>query len=176
VHPEHRHESLSGNACDNSSIAAIRRRWARPASATRYADATEAAVADYEAAGMTHLCSGVRAAKRMPRCSPSGKRREHRAPGSTPYYAVSDTNELSDALRTIGAHVAITCDSPLSNAPANQFGEWCISMTGFVPSSDKDGWHYTGERASNSVVMPVRPELGGRADVQVLEGLSDRSG
>jgi hypothetical protein len=60
---------------------------------------------------------------------------------------VSDTKELSDALRAIGAQVAISCDLPLSEAPENPNLVNVYFDGRVVPNDEADGWHYTGEQS-----------------------------
>ncbi len=84
------------------------------------ADASEAAVLDYEKAGIDTFVVGMPGSEAyrsmLNRLAIAGNTAR---PGNTDYYAVSDTSELDLALRSIGAQVAISCDLPLSEAPAD---------------------------------------------------------
>lgn len=147
--PNIEHESLSGTSCDNSFNCCDPKQVGEAGIGYCVdADATEAAVADYEAAGVDTYVLGMPGseayATMLGRLATAGNTAR---PGITPYYAVSDTNELSDALRTIGAHVAITCDLPLSKAPDDPNLVNVYFDDQLVPSSDKDGWRYTGEKS-----------------------------
>lgn len=107
------------------------------------ADATERAVAAYQAAGIDTYVVGMPGSEAyralLGRLAQAG----HTArPGNTPYYAVTDTAELSQALRSIGAQVALSCDLPLSEAPdepdlVNVYFDGRV-----VPNSNDDGWHF----------------------------------
>ncbi|HWZ89399.1 MAG TPA: vWA domain-containing protein [Polyangiaceae bacterium] len=137
------------------------------------ADATAAAVADYESAGIDTYVVGMPGSEQysalLSRLAVAG----HTArAGTTPYYAVSDTNELSDALKAIGAHVAITCDLPLAAAPANA-GYVNVYFDGqAVPFDASDGWQWTNDEDSIQFVGAACDTLssGNVLNVQVLEG------
>lgn len=112
------------------------------------ADATEAAVADFEANGVDTYVVGMPGseeyAQMLGRLAVAGNTAR---PGDTPYYAVSDTNELTTALRSIGAQVAITCDLPLTGAPDDPNLVNVYFDRQLVPKNDSDGWLYTGEKS-----------------------------
>ena len=91
--------------------------------------------------------------------------------GSTPYYAVSDTNELSDALRSIGAQVAISCDLPLAVAPDDPNLVNVYFDNRVIPNDSRDGWHYTGESGIQFTgTACAQLTSGGVLNVQVLSG------
>ncbi|MEI9952101.1 MAG: vWA domain-containing protein [Pseudomonadota bacterium] len=136
------------------------------------ADASEAAVLDYEKAGVDTFVVG------MPGSEAYGKVLNRLAiagntarPGDTAYYAVSDTDELSLALRSIGAQVAISCDLPLTEAPEDPALVNVYFDDQVVPKSDKDGWRYSGDD-SIEFVGPTCDTLsaGDVLNVQVLSG------
>jgi hypothetical protein len=112
------------------------------------ADDSEAAVTAYEAAGIDTYVVGMPGSEAyraiLGRLSVAGNTART---GATPYYAVSDTNELSQALRSIGAQVAISCDLPLSTAPADPELVNVYFDDQVVPSSGTDGWQYTDEKS-----------------------------
>jgi hypothetical protein len=136
------------------------------------ADATEAAVADYEKAGVDTYVVGMPGSEAyqelLGRLAIAGNTARS---GATPYYAVSDTNQLSEALRSIGAHVAITCDLPLADTPDDPDLVNVYFDDRVVPASSKDGWHYTGEK-SIQFTGEACDELssGNVLNVQVLAG------
>jgi hypothetical protein len=137
------------------------------------ADATAAAVAEYESAGIDTYVVGMPGSEQysalLSRLAVVG----HTArAGTTPYYAVSDTNELSDALKAIGAHVAITCDLPLVAAPENA-GYVNVYFDGqAVPFDASNGWQWTSDQTSVQFVGAACDTLssGNVLNVQVLEG------
>jgi hypothetical protein len=110
-------------------------------------DDTEAAVAAYEKEGIDTYVVGMPGSEAyravLGRLAVAGNTAR---PGATPYYAVSDTNELSDALRSIGARVAISCDLPLTEAPPDPDLVNVYFDQQVVPKGDSDGWRYRGEK------------------------------
>ncbi len=135
------------------------------------ADDSEAAVAAYEKAGVDTYVVGMPGSEAyqavLGRLAVAGN--TARA-GDTPYYAVSDTNQLTEALRSIGAQVAISCDLPLSAAPDDPDLVNVYFDDRVVPKGD-DGWHYTGD-ASIQFQGAACAELssGDVLNVQVLSG------
>ncbi len=110
------------------------------------ADASEAAVLDYEKAGVDTFVVGMPGSEAyravLNRLATAGNTAR---PGPTSYYAVSDTDELSLALRSIGAQVAISCDLPLSETPEDPALVNVYFDDRVVPKSDDDGWRYSGK-------------------------------
>lgn len=136
------------------------------------ADASEAAVAAYEQAGIDTYVVGMPGSEAysaiLGRLAVAGNTAR---PGATPYYAVSDTNELSQALRSIGAQVAISCDLPLSTAPENPELVNVYFDDQVVPSSETDGWQYTGKKSIQfEGDACTRLSSGDVLNVQVLSG------
>ena len=141
------------------------------------ADASEAAVADYEKAGVDTFVVGMPGSEAyrsmLNRLAIAGNTAR---PGNTAYYAVSDTDELSVALRSIGAQVAISCDLPLSETPENPELVNVYFDDQVVPKSDDDGWRYDGENKIQFVGATCdHAERRGRAERPGLVGLPDRS-
>jgi hypothetical protein len=110
------------------------------------ADETEAAVAEYEAAGVDTYVVGMPGSEAyrllLGRLALAGNTAR---PGATPYYAVSDTSQLSDVLRSIGAQVAISCDLPLAAAPDDPKLVNVYFDNQVVANDDRNGWHYSGD-------------------------------
>jgi hypothetical protein len=110
------------------------------------ADETEAAVAEYEAAGVDTYVVGMPGSEAyrllLGRLALAGNTAR---PGATPYYAVSDTSQLSDVLRGIGAQVAISCDLPLATAPDDPNLVNVYFDNQVVANDDRNGWHYSGD-------------------------------
>ncbi len=171
--PNIEHESISGtdcspafNCCDPKLVGEVGVGYCVDA------DATEAAVADYEANGVDTYVVGMPGseeyAQMLGRLAVAGNTAR---PGDTPYYAVSDTSELTSALRSIGAQVAITCDLPLADAPDDPDLVNVYFDRQLVPKSDTDGWRYTGEK-SIQFTGATCTELssGDVLNVQVLAG------
>jgi hypothetical protein len=136
------------------------------------ADATEAAVADLEANGVDTYVVGMPGseeyAQMLGRLAIAGNTAR---PGDIPYYAVSDTNELTAALRSIGAQVAITCDLPLMDAPDDPNLVNVYFDRQLVPKNDSDGWHYSGESSIQfSGTSCTKLSSGDVLNVQVLAG------
>jgi hypothetical protein len=171
--PNIEHDELNGVNCDDTFNCCDPKEVGE--SSVGYcvdADATEQAVAAYEAAGIDTYVVGMPGSEAysdvLGRLATAGNTAR---PGDTPYYAVSDTSDLTDALRSIGAQVAITCDLPLAQAPDDpQLVN--VYFDGQVVAADaKDGWHYTGEK-SIQLTGDACTELssGNVLNVQVLEG------
>ena len=135
------------------------------------ADDSEAAVAAYEKAGVDTYVVGMPGSEAyravLGRLAVAGNTAR---PGDTPYYAVSDTNELSQALRSIGAQVAISCDLPLSDAPEDPELVNVYFDNEVVPKGD-DGWQYSGDK---SILIQgaacTKLSSGDVLNVQVLSG------
>jgi hypothetical protein len=136
------------------------------------ADASEAAVADYQAAGVDTFVVGMPGSEAyrsmLNRLALAGNTAR---PGNTAYYAVSDTDELSFALRSIGAQVAISCDLPLSETPQDPELVNVYFDDQVVPKSDRDGWQYNGDDRIEFVGATCdRLTAGEVLNVQVLSG------
>ena len=112
------------------------------------ADDTESAVAEYEKAGVDTFVVGMPGSEAyrevLGRAATAGNTAR---PGDTPYYAVSDTSQLTLALRSIGAQVAISCELPLYEAPESPELVNVYFDDQVVPNDDKDGWHYIDEKS-----------------------------
>ncbi|MEO8906266.1 MAG: vWA domain-containing protein [Polyangiaceae bacterium] len=171
--PNIEHESISGtdcnaafNCCDPKLVGEVGVGYCVDA------DATEAAVADYEANGVDTYVVGMPGSEEygqmLGRLAVAGNTAR---PGDTGYYAVSDTAELTAALRSIGAQVAITCDLPLTDVPADPNLVNVYFDRQLVPKSDSDGWHYADEK-SIQFTGATCTELssGDVLNVQVLAG------
>jgi hypothetical protein len=135
-------------------------------------DDSEAAVAAYEKAGIDTYVVGMPGSEAyraiLGRLAVAGNTAR---PGQTPYYAVTDTKELSQALRSIGAQVAISCDLPLSTAPENPELVNVYFDDRVVPSNETDGWHYTGKKSIQFVGDAcAHLSSGDVLNVQVLSG------
>src|SRR3954471_12365162 len=135
--PNIEHASLSGIACDDNYNCCSPKIGGGDCVD---ADASEAAVADYEKAGVDTFVVGMPGSEAyrtmLNRLAVAGN--TARA-GDTAYYAVSDTDQLSFALRTIGARVAISCDLPLSQTPEEPDLVNVYFDDQVVPKSDDDG-------------------------------------
>jgi len=104
---------------------------------------TIAAVTDYEQAGIDTFVVGMPGSEQyaalLSKLAGGGNTAR---PSGTAYYAVSDTAELTAALKAIGAKVAITCDLPLSVKPED-VGMVNVYFDGItVPFDVSDGWHW----------------------------------
>ena len=135
------------------------------------ADDSEAAVAAYEKAGVDTYVVGMPGSEAyravLGRLAVAGNTAR---PGDTPYYAVSDTNELSEALRSIGAQVAISCDLPLSTAPEDPELVNVYFDDQVVPKGD-DGWQYTSDTSIQfQGAACTKLSSGDVLNVQVLSG------
>lgn len=136
------------------------------------ADASEAAVLDYQKAGVDTFVVGMPGSEAyrsmLNRLAIAGNTAR---PGNTAYYAVSDTAELDQALHSIGAQVAISCDLPLSSPPEDPALVNVYFDDQVVPKSDEDGWRFS---ASDQIqfVGPACAALsaGDVLNVQVLSG------
>ncbi len=171
--PNIEHEAISGkdcdasfNCCDPKLVGEIGVGYCVDS------DDTEQAVAAYEAAGVDTYVVGMPGSEEyaalLGRLAVAGN--TARA-GDTPYYAVADTTQLTDALRSIGAQVAITCDLPLEKAPDDPNLVNVYFDSQLVPKDDKNGWHYTGD-ASIQFKGDACTQLssGDVLNVQVLAG------
>ena len=109
-------------------------------------EASEAAVADYEKAGIDTYVVGMPGSEAyraiLGRLAVAGN--TARA-GNTPYYAVSDTDELTEALRSIGAEVAISCDLALTQAPDDPALVNVYFDSQVVPKDADNGWTFSGD-------------------------------
>ena len=137
------------------------------------ADDSVAAVTDYENAGIDTYVVGMPGSEQysdlLGRLAVAGNTARS---GITPYYAVSDTNELTDALTAIGAHVAITCNLPLAAQPEN-VGFVNVYFDGqAVPFDATDGWQWV--EGENSIQFEGAAcstlSSGNVLNVQVLSG------
>ncbi len=147
--PNIEHESISGTDCDARVNCCDPKQVGE--TGVGYcvdADATEKSVAEYEARGVDTYVVGMPGSEAyrtlLSRLAVAGNTAR---PGDTPYYDVSDTSELSLALLRIGAEVAITCDLPLEEAPGDPGLVNVYFDDRLVPASDRNGWHYTGEKS-----------------------------
>jgi hypothetical protein len=167
--PNIEHLTLSGVSCDDNFNCC-----APKASEGNCVDAddSEAAVADYEAAGVDTFVVGMPGSEAyravLNRLASAGN--TARA-GNTQYYAVSDTNELTVALRSIGAKVALSCDLPLGETPDDPALVNVYFDDQVVPKSDDDGWHYTDDHTIQFVGAACDTLSSGDVlNVQVLSG------
>ena len=136
------------------------------------ADASEAAVLDYQEAGVDTFVVGMPGSEAyhsmLNRLAVAGNTAR---PGNTAYYAVSDTDQLDLALRSIGAQVAISCDLPLSETPENPNLVNVYFDDHVVPKSDDDGWRYSGQDSIEFVGSACDTlSAGDVLNVQVLSG------
>jgi len=136
-------------------------------------DATVAAVTDFENAGIDTYVVGMPGSEQyaalLGRLALAGN--TARA-GSTPYYAVSDTSELTDALKAIGAQVAISCTLPLAAQP-DDVGFVNVYFDGqAVPFDASDGWHWAATENSIQIEGAACSTLsaGNVLNVQVVSG------
>lgn len=167
--PNIEHLSTSGIVCDDSFNCCSPKVGAGDCVD---ADASEAAVAEYEAAGVDTFVVGMPGSEAyrsmLNRLAIAGNTAR---PGNTDYYAVSDTDELSLALRSIGAQVAISCDLPLSETPPDPALVNVYFDDQVVPKSDTDGWRYSGENSIEFVGATCDTlSAGDVLNVQVLSG------
>lgn len=147
--PNIEHQTYGGAACDASLNCCDPKQVGT--SGLGYcvdSDASEAAVAAYEEAGIDTFVVGMPGSEAyaavLNRLAVAG----HTArSGNTAYYAVSDTQALNAALREIGARVAISCDLPLAETPENP-NLVNVYFDGRVVESDEaNGWHYSGAQS-----------------------------
>ncbi len=167
--PNIEHASYSGTACDDSFNCCSPQVGAGDCVDS---DDTEAAVTAYEQAGVDTFVVGMPGSEAyealLGRLAAAGNTAR---PGATPYYAVSDTTELSEALRSIGAQVAISCDLPLSETPENPELVNVYFDNQVVPSDPSDGWQYTDEKEIQFRGAACTRLTGGDVlNVQVLSG------
>lgn len=167
--PNIEHLSVSGMAC-NASFNCCEPKLGMGDCVD--ADDTAAAVAEYAAAGVDTFIVGMPGSEEyrtlLGRLAQAGQTAR---PGITPYYAVSDTNELNLALLRIGAQVAISCDLPLGKVPDNPELVNVYFDHRVVPKDAQDGWVYSGEQ-SIQLRGSACAELGSGdvLNVQVLSG------
>lgn len=136
------------------------------------AEDSEAAVADYEKAGVDTFVVGMPGSEAyramLNRLAVAGNTART---GNTQYYAVSDTDQLTAALRAIGAQVAISCDLPLSATPEDPGLVNVYFDDQVVPKSDVDGWRYLDENTIQFVGTTCDTLTAGNVlNVQVLSG------
>jgi len=166
--PNIEHLSVSGIACDDNFNCCS----PKVGGDCVDADESEAAVADYEKAGVDTFVVGMPGSEAyrsmLNRLATAGNTAR---PGNTQYYAVSDTDELSQALRSIGAQVAISCDLPLSQTPESPELVNVYFDDQVVPKSDEDGWRYRSEDRIEFVGATCDAlSAGDVLNVQVLSG------
>jgi len=166
--PNIEHEMSSGLACDDNFNCCTPQIGGQCVDA----DASEAAVADLEKAGVDTFVVGMPGSEAygsmLNRLAIAGNTAR---PGNTGYYAVSDTDELDLALRSIGAQVAISCELPLSKTPDNPELVNVYFDDRVVPKSDADGWRYSGENSIEFVGATCDTLSSGDVlNVQVLSG------
>jgi hypothetical protein len=166
--PNIEHYSTDGIACDDSFNCCAPQIGGDCVDA----DASEAAVLDYQKAGVDTFVVGMPGSEAyrsmLNRLAIAGNTAR---PGNAEYYAVSDTNELTLALRSIGAQVAISCDLPLSETPENPELVNVYFDDQVVPKSDDDGWRYKGEDRIEFVGATCDALSSGDVlNVQVLSG------
>jgi hypothetical protein len=135
-------------------------------------DATEAAVAAYEKAGVDTYVVGMPGseayAELLGRLATAGNTARV---GATPYYAVTDTSELTAALTAIGAQVAITCDLPLAMAPADESLVNVYFDDQIVPFDATNGWQWASGNSIQIVGAACTTLSSGNVlNVQVLSG------
>ena len=167
--PNIEHGTASGVACDDSFNCC-----APQISAGNCvdADASEAAVIDYQEAGVDTFVIGMPGSEAyhsmLNRLAIAGNTAR---PGNDAYYAVSDTDQLSFALRSIGAQVAISCDLPLTETPPDPDLVNVYFDDQVVPKSDEDGWRYSAENSIQFVGATCeRLSSGEVLSVQVQSG------
>jgi hypothetical protein len=137
------------------------------------ADATAAAVSDYENAGIDTYVVGMPGSEQysdlLGRLATAGNTARV---GTTPYYAVADTDDLTDALKSIGAQVAISCNLPLATQP-NDTGYVNVYFDGqTVPFDATDGWSWIPGKNSIQISGAACDTLssGNVLNVQVVAG------
>jgi len=104
---------------------------------------TIAAVAEYEKAGVDTFVVGMPGSEQYAALLSNLAMVGNTARSSgTAYYAVSDTEDLTAALKAIGAKVSIACDLPLSVKPED-VGMVNVYFDGVtVPFDPTDGWQW----------------------------------
>jgi len=167
--PNIEHLTLNGTACDANFNCCSPKVGAGDCVD---ADDSEAAVADYEQAGVDTFVIGMPGSEAyrsmLNRLAVAGNTAR---PGNTQYYAVSDTDQLTAALRSIGAQVAISCDLPLSETPEDPDLVNVYFDDQVVPKSDADGWRYRDENTIQFVGATCDALAAGDVlNVQVLSG------
>src|SRR6478609_7692155 len=167
--PNIEHLTLSGVTCDDSFNCCSPKVGADNCVDS---DESEAAVADYQAAGVDTFVVGMPGSEAyrsvLNRLASAGN--TARA-GNTQYYAVSDTEQLTLALHTIGARVALSCDLPLSEVPENPELVNVYFDDQVVPKNDHDGWRYLDDQTVQFVGSTCDTLSSGDVlNVQVLSG------
>ena len=167
--PNIEHLSIAGVNCDESFNCCSPK---AAAGDCVDADESEAAVAAYRRAGVDTFVVGMPGSEAyrsvLNRLATAGNTAR---PGNTEYYAVSDTAELTAALHSIGAKVALSCELPLSETPENPELVNVYFDDQVVPKSDKDGWRYTDDNQIEFVGSACETLSGGDVlNVQVLSG------
>ena len=167
--PNIEHLTLSGVTCDDSFNCCSPKVGAGNCVDS---DESEAAVADYQAAGVDTFVVGMPGSEAyrsvLNRLASAGN--TARA-GNTQYYAVSDTEQLTLALHTIGARVALSCDLPLSEVPENPELVNVYFDDQVVPKNDHDGWRYLDDQTVQFVGSTCDTLSSGDVlNVQVLSG------
>jgi len=167
--PNIEHLFASGLACDDSFNCCAPRVGAGDCVD---ADESEAAVLEYRKAGVDTFVVGMPGSEAyrsmLNRLATAGNTAR---PGNTAYYAVSDTDQLGLALRSIGAQVAISCDLPLSETPENPGLVNVYFDDQVVPKGDDDGWRYTGDDRIEFMGAACETLTAGDVlNVQVLSG------
>jgi hypothetical protein len=167
--PNIEHLSVSGVACDDTYNCCSPK---VSGGDCVDADASEAAVADYEKAGVDTFVVGMPGSEAyrtmLNRLAVAGNTARS---GDTKYYEVSDTDQLNGALRSIGARVAISCDLPLAEVPADPNLVNVYFDDQVVSKSDEDGWHYLDESTIQFVGATCDTLSSGDVlNVQVLSG------
>jgi hypothetical protein len=136
-------------------------------------DASIAAVTDYENAGIDTYVVGMPGSEQyadlLGKLATAGNTAR---PGATPYYAVSDTDDLTAALKSIGAQVAISCNLPLAAEPADT-GYVNVYFDGqTVPFDASNGWSWVN--GENSILFSGSAcdtlTAGNVLNVQVIAG------
>jgi hypothetical protein len=106
-------------------------------------DATEAAIAALYAAGIPSYVIGMPGAEPyaalLERLAQVGGTAREDGPG---YYAVSDTNELREALYSIGTGLAIRCSIELSEPPLDRSLVNVYFDGELLPADETDGWSW----------------------------------
>src|SRR6478735_962443 len=167
--PNIEHLAVSGVACDDSFNCCSPKVGAGDCVD---ADESEAAVAEYQQAGIDTFVVGMPGSEAyrsmLNRLATAGNTAR---PGQTAYYAVSDTEQLSLALRSIGARVAISCELPLGETPGDPDLVNVYFDNQVVPKSNEDGWRY-GDQNTIKFVGAACDTLsaGDVLNVQVLSG------
>jgi len=144
--PNIEQQSLNGTACDATFNCCDPRVNDGNVGYCVDSAATEAAVADLEKQGVDTYVVGMPGsepyADELNRLANAGNTART---GTAAYYAVTDTTELSDALKAIGAQVAINCDLPLAEKPDDPGLVNVYFDSRVVPKGDTDGWLWSSD-------------------------------